>query len=242
MTRGAIGDIVREASVPVHLLEIGAGSGHFLKPLLADPHVPLAGVVATEYNPAAVVQMRRLGISASGRDLDELVSAESDRGRFTIICMFQVLHMMDGLEHNLECLKQLLAPEGHLFVSVPTGSMTDLQERLTGYAEMPPGLLTRWYDTSFDAAAARWGFRIERRVVAPRRFREVWRFAVMRTRSGSIARRLAGVGGDFPRGAMRRAMATIFVPSTMAHWRILEGSTQWVHLRPVPESGVRDQA
>jgi len=124
LTRGAIGDIVRDRAAPVHLLEIGAGPGHFLQSL---GDASLAGLVATDYNQLAVQEMRRHGFSASGRDLREMAEAQADHGRFTIICMFQVLHMMDDLDDNMECIKRLAAPDAHLFVSLPFGPMTDLQ-------------------------------------------------------------------------------------------------------------------
>lgn len=131
---------VKDLKSSSQALEIGSGSGEFLK-LALKSGVCIEGI---ELNPTAVANGQQEGLPVQAMDLKEL--AKSGR-RFDAICSFQVLeHVEDPLSFVKACAT-LLNPGGKLVLAVPNAdSFLKYQYNLM---DLPPHHLTRWRSNTF---------------------------------------------------------------------------------------------
>jgi SAM-dependent methyltransferase len=195
---------------PLGLLEIGAGDGAFLRKAAA---AGIGGRLwATEYDDGALSAIRRLpGVEAFKLSPQEL--AESTVEQFEAVCMFQVLEHLDRIDGVFAALRRLTAPDGQLFIGVPNDASVTMQERLTGYWEMPPNHIGRWTRPAIESIAARHGFRVlDHRYESATALAALWEMAKYRCqarayRSSSIAGRVNDLSVRAIRGPLKRALA-----------------------------------
>ncbi|MET0448153.1 MAG: class I SAM-dependent methyltransferase [Aeromicrobium sp.] len=132
---------------PTRVLEIGAGFGHFLDRVRA--RVPGVEVVATEYGEPA-----RDVLTAKGYDVRPLDVRSLDEGPFDLICAFQVVEHLDGLDRLGATLHRLLTPGGHVLVAVPNTERIAFDEARGSLLDMPPNHIGRWSREAFETFAA----------------------------------------------------------------------------------------
>lgn len=122
------------------VLEIGCGSGQFLK--MASAHG--LNVKGIDLNPVAVEAARAVGLHATTDSLDDVYAAGV---RYQAVCAFQVLeHVGDPLAFIDQVVK-LVAPGGYLLFCTPDGDGW-LGDRLQ-LLDVPPHHVTRWGRAAF---------------------------------------------------------------------------------------------
>jgi len=95
----------------VKLLDIGCGSGGFLK--MVKPFVKEADGV--ELSEAYVKKLRKENINVFDKPIDSLVPGKT----YDIICIFHTLEHIPNLGRFLESLKALAHPGSRIFIEVP---------------------------------------------------------------------------------------------------------------------------
>jgi SAM-dependent methyltransferase len=117
-------DHARSAS---QVLEVGCGQGALLRKL--ELELPAAVVHGTDVSPKSLERSRQLGSRAELFQLD-LTSLDFDAthaerfGHFDLVICSEVLEHLADDRRALERIAQLLAPGGHLIVTVPSGQRT----------------------------------------------------------------------------------------------------------------------
>jgi SAM-dependent methyltransferase len=130
-------------------LDIGAGSGAFLKSLDHG-----WAKFAVEGSPTTRDKLKIAGIQVFD-SLDTL--ANQFPGRFQVITMFQVLEHISSFHEVLTHCQQLLAAGGKLVITVPDARAMQRQEELTGWADMPPNHINKWTPKSLRLALGQVG-------------------------------------------------------------------------------------
>jgi 2-polyprenyl-3-methyl-5-hydroxy-6-metoxy-1,4-benzoquinol methylase len=225
--------VLRECGGVRSLLEIGAGSGAFLRKVI-DASLAEA-ITATEYDDSAVARLRKLpDITVFQADLQTL--ALQAPAQHNVICMFQVLEHMDRLESVFAALRRLASDECELYIAVPNSDRTAMQERLTGFMDMPPVHIGRWTDKALEIIAGRHGFEVVERRLDPRSaLTELWDMAKYgleaRTRRHGLAARVEGISFRPARGVIKRAAATVDLIRLASHYGKIPPATRWFRLR-----------
>ena len=174
------------------LLEVGAGSGAFLRELVPEILRP-DQVVCTEFNPEALSRLRELGVRAEAGDFRAL-DASLD-GRISFLCMFHVLEHLDGPEAAFERLTRLATPDARMFISLPNPLNAAFHEERDVWLEWPPHHVGRWPRRAFEVIGERFGWElVEHRIepVGAARFLALFALSRMLQRSrkhGSLSRR-----------------------------------------------------
>jgi hypothetical protein len=115
------------------LLEIGGGSGAFVK-LLIEQGLSAQRIVVTEFSPSGLNELRLLGVQAA--EVDFRVGAPG--GPFRVIVLFQTLEHLDQLDQALDSLKQLGTSDAEIFISVPNVAYIAWAQETLGIIDMPP--------------------------------------------------------------------------------------------------------
>jgi len=156
------GVAMREVFEPLgggKVLEIGAGSGALLK-VLSDRWQKFA----VEGSELTRQPLEELGIEVF-RDLNVATSSHSKS--FDVIVMAQVLEHISDFHPLLSQCHQLLKYGGQLFIGVPLGEAMIRQERLTGWADMPPNHINKWTPKSLSITLAKAGFHASKPIFQP---------------------------------------------------------------------------
>lgn len=223
----------------VPLLEVGAGDGAFLRRVVGSL-VPPNRVLATEFSDYGRRAIEALGVRAVAGDVRSLDAAAQEP--FGVVCLFQVLEHLDGLDELMAHLGALTTPDAHLFVSVPNDARIEFTEHHGGLLDMPPNHVGRWTREAFQALAGRHGWRLVGHEVEPEgvlaKVRELvtYRYMRRRQRAGSLAARAERVRPPLVRaaaqGASLAAYAVGALPAAAAMARADGlGGTQWAHFR-----------
>ncbi len=166
LTRNRLHELTRDASPnEATLLEIGAGSGGFLRqivPSLFDPKQ----VVCTEFNPEAARKLRATGVDAIDRDFRELRGGDF-QDRFAFVCMFHVLEHLDGIDRVFESLSYLARDDARAFISLPNPENATFYESNDLFIEWPPHHISRWHRRSFEILGERFGWEVVDHRVEP---------------------------------------------------------------------------
>jgi SAM-dependent methyltransferase len=151
-TRRALGE--RGLSRP-RVLEIGAGTGAFLKQMLDEGCAPTS-LQAFEFSESGRTAIERLGISCHAADLRTVDFGHT----YDIVCMFQVLEHLDDFDGVFEVLTRIVRPGGHAFIATPNAAWISLNEARRLLLDMPPNHISRWSPVSFAALAHRFGWHL----------------------------------------------------------------------------------
>ena len=119
------------------LLEIGGGSGSFVKQVL-DQGIPPDRITVLEYSGDGRAELQNLGVVVEEKDFRSEVSG----GPFRVIVLFQTLEHLDHLDKVVEALSHLATNDSELFISVPNVEWIDWQEEYWGMLDMPPNHVT----------------------------------------------------------------------------------------------------
>ena len=119
------------------LLEIGGGSGFFVKQVL-DLEIPANRITVVEYSSDGRVELEHLGVCVEESDFRSEVTG----GPFRVLVLFQTLEHLDRLDNAVEALSRLATNDSELFISVPNVAWIDWQEEYWGMLDMPPNHVT----------------------------------------------------------------------------------------------------
>ena len=224
----------------LHMLEVGAGDGAFLKRI--TPELTAAeNVLATEYSSYGIRAIGKLGITCLPVDVREL-SPAAYAGRFHVVCLFQVLEHLDRLDALFTHLRAITAEDAHLFIAVPNEIKVEFNENHQSLLEMPPNHIGRWTPRSFAALAQRTGWRLvehrrEIEGIGTKSARHLKFFHARRTQNPrTLANRLERISS----GRWRKA--AVAVDLALNGWRTIPvlwqlarrpelGDSQWAWLR-----------
>lgn len=214
---------------PLRLTEVGAGKGAFLK-RLGEGY----DITAADFDEGAVMQLRAQGFDVVRGSLADLVNRGDPPS--DVICMFQTLEHMAGLDQVFALLRRLLKPRGSVFVSVPNADATDVQEQITGLLDMPPNHVGRWTPLAMERTAEREGFAVREIKLEPVRTMAIaGLFAVYTVNARSYERssmdaRINAIPSRPLRGAMKRAIAIRHLPRLLLKRAEYHPLTCWAHL------------
>lgn len=227
------GQSLRERGGAGRLLEIGAGSGAFLKQVRREGLAK--EVTATEYDDSAVAALKALG----GIDVyqGDFRARVGEMGQFDAICMFQVMEHLDDLDGAFSTLRALLLPGGSVFIGVPNAERIAVQESLTGFMDMPPVHIGRWTSGAMAAISHRHGLTLVDEKVNPTRAAiELRRLAnyrlEQRTRNPKNAvSRIEAIQYRPLRGALKRTAAAWDAAMLARHYGKIPAGTRWFRLQ-----------
>ena len=212
---------------PLRLLEVGAGHGAFLDRVR---RLGRHEIVAADYDAGAVDRLRKKGYEAIPGSLADI------SGTFDVVCLFQTVEHMADLDAVFGHFRRLLAPGGSVFVSVPNGEATALQEEITGFWDTPPNHVGRWNPIAIKRASERRGFRAVAVETEPVHAGQVaWQLAVysVNARSytaGTVENRINAIENRPARGVLRRVLAATQFPRLLMMRRRFRPLTCWAQL------------
>lgn len=139
-----------------NLLEIGAGTGEFLKEI-CDKYIKRDNIECTEYSDYGKSKIEKLGLKCYSLDIrDQEFKAGSKQ--YDIICMFQVLEHLDNLQDFFSNLNLLAKKNCLLFIGVPNDIQRKFFEKQGVILDVSPMHLTRWNDQSMNFLATKYGW------------------------------------------------------------------------------------
>jgi SAM-dependent methyltransferase len=206
------------------VVEIGAGDGSFLK-RLDNPDA-----VAVEYDAGARARLVSAGIRVA--DMSELVSRQEE---FDAVVAFQTVEHIADLDGFFTAVKQLLGDHGDLFVSMPNAPAVEVQERITGFYDLPPNHVGRWTLSALERAAERWNLNLCDHATEPvDPLAIAWHLADYVTRAvaydrGTPAAVINAIGYRPLRGVLRRALAATYFPKLWRARAEFVPLTVWAH-------------
>lgn len=179
------------------LLEVGAGDGAFIKSVCPSIIKP-ENVLCTEYSDYGIRSIEKLGVRCLPRDVRE-IRGEAYRGRFSLVCLFQIVEHMDRLDELFSHLQWLTGHDAAVFISVPNENLIHFYEKNGGLLDMPPNHVGRWNKRVFELMAGRNGWRVQRHEVGPRYFVHLfkrvatYRYLRRRQYSETLSNRIAAI-------------------------------------------------
>ena len=126
----------------IHLLEIGAGNGAFIKSI-SPGLIPKENILCTEFSDYGKNEILRYGVECISADVKDIATANRER-IFDIVCLFQVLEHMDAYEEFFENINKLTADGAHLYLTVPNDKYRIFYDALGSKFDIPPVHVSRW--------------------------------------------------------------------------------------------------
>jgi SAM-dependent methyltransferase len=117
-------------------------------------------IFCTEFSEYGRHQIENWGIKCVPKDIRELSGQEYEKCA-DVICLFQVLEHMDGLDVLFEKLNWLLKPGGSIFIAVPNQNMIEFNELNGALLDMPPNHIGRWNRICFEIIGSRHNLTLE---------------------------------------------------------------------------------
>lgn len=135
------------------VLDIGCGSGKFLKYLKEKKNCDCTGL---ELNENAISEAVQNGLKVKSEFVQQ--HAEDINNRYDVVCAFQVLeHIADAgsfLEGAIKCLK----PNGKLIICVPNNNPWFYQYDKFHTLNLPPHHMNMWDENALTRLASYYGF------------------------------------------------------------------------------------
>ena len=222
------------------LLELGAGSGNFIKHLLqGDRSLEPSRIVATDYSSHSVSELRKLGVDARPDSVFELADCTGNTKSFAAVCAFQSIEHMANVTEVISALQRMVRPGGLIILSVPNGTAIDFNEQHLCCFDMPPNHVGRWYRKTFEALADKAGLQLVAHEIEPKRMPQLLRDAVQLHVHGvgmakphSFASRVRALKSAGVRRALLAATgAALLLPRLPSLWRLESGNAQLAVLR-----------
>lgn len=131
------------------VLEIGAGLGLFREDTVCKSYTGI------ETNTAAVRSARERGVELLNVDVRTLVPEH--RGRFDVVCAFQVIEHVEDPRSFIATMSDLTRPGGRIIISTPSADGFLAQSR--DVLNVPPHHVTWWPDKTWHWIKDAFGFR-----------------------------------------------------------------------------------
>lgn len=125
------------------VLEIGCGEGHFLQKLVGK-YKKICGL---ELNVNAIEICKNKGFNVTNQVLDEF--AKENKNTFDLVCYFQVLEHIEGIQKFLSDSIKCLKSGGKLIVSVPNTESYNFSMDKYHTLNLPPHHMSHWNENSF---------------------------------------------------------------------------------------------
>ncbi|MEW6077780.1 MAG: class I SAM-dependent methyltransferase [Thermodesulfobacteriota bacterium] len=152
--------VSREIKQGDRVLEIGCGSGHFIKKLISQK-IDATGI---ELNSNAVEEAKQLGLPVF---LEELIDFSKGMScKFDVVCNFQILEHSDDPKAFIETCIGLLKPSGRLWICVPN-SAGFIRLADNDLLNQPPHHVTRWSKSVFRYLETQYPVKIKRILYEP---------------------------------------------------------------------------
>jgi SAM-dependent methyltransferase len=132
------------------VLEIGSGSGAFIKMLTRSKKITYCGL---ELNKDGIAKAKQDGVNLTNELLDKHVIENS--GRYNVACSFQVFEHVSDIKQLFEDSVRSLAKNGLLIISVPNNEVDFLRNNVlpSRYLNMPPHHVNLFTEDSFRKIA-----------------------------------------------------------------------------------------
>lgn len=134
ITKEVAGQILRDGGC---LLEIGGGSGAFVKKMMAQGLSP-EKIAVVEFSELATVELTKIGIRVEAVNFHNGVPGAP----YKVIVLFQTLEHLDRLDEVLNSLRNAGTDFTHVFISVPNVDYVDWAQENLGLIDMPPNHIT----------------------------------------------------------------------------------------------------
>jgi SAM-dependent methyltransferase len=154
--------------VPIDVLEVGCGPGHFLERAASRQH----RAVGIDFSDTAVAAARARGLQAFCGGFDELARHADAGARFDAIACFQVIEHLPDPDVLLSALGSWMRPSGRLFLSCPgprrfTRLISEQQAGASDFWDYPPHHVLRWTLPALRAVLDRFGWRVTTAIEEP---------------------------------------------------------------------------
>ena len=216
------------------LLEIGAGGGVFLK-RVTPQWIEKEHVTCLEFSEIGADAIRRRGIRCLSQDIRDTEDQDLG-GPFDIVCLFQVLEHLDGLDQFFARLVEVTREGAHVFLAVPNPLQRAFLDSHGLYEDVPPTHVGRWNRSPLEVMAARHGLRVVTAAVQPEIYlSKVLKFCLLRLRKWGLSTSCDRI----PVQGIRRLLKLAILPTIallnagpLNSLRSKElGTSLWVHLR-----------
>lgn len=157
------------------LLEVGCGTGHFLRLARAEGYQ----VVGIDVDDMAIKVARdRFGLLETYvLSVEEFLSRPWE-GRFDVICLFDVLEHLDNPITTARGLRRGLVPGGYLELTVP--GCRRWPGLFHPHLDFPPNHLTLWTPQAVEKCISNAGFMLVKVRRSPLRGGNLWPYALSR--------------------------------------------------------------
>lgn len=136
------------------VLDIGCGSGKFLKYLKAQKQCDCTGL---ELNEQAIAEARQKNLNVRQEFVQQ--HAEDTQNRYDVVCAFQVLEHIAEAGSFLEAAIKCLKPDGKLIICVPNNNPWFYQYDKLHTLNLPPHHMNMWDEDSLRQLGQYYGFR-----------------------------------------------------------------------------------
>lgn len=148
-----------------NILDIGAGTGNFLKSL------------STSWKPFAIEGSSTTKQLLEERNIQTFTSLKevinTDNIKFDVITLFQVLEHISEFSELLNDAFKVMKTSGFIIISVPNGEDMIQQEVLLNCPDYPPNHINKFTPKSLTLALSNAGFNIENFYKTPDSFQEL---------------------------------------------------------------------
>ncbi len=217
---------------PGSLLEIGAGTGEFLKNIPIE-EIPKKNLFSCEISEAGKKELGKKGI----KNYENIWGIKR---KFDVVCIFETIEHLDDLNKFFKKIKKMVPIGGHFFISTPTQKTIRFYEEQGAGLDLPPTHVSCWHKKSFEILAKIHGFKvIERKLKRLGFFRKNLNFGLgnferKKLKTGSLEDKIDNLSSR----KLRKAMILIYLivrspySLTKVFMKKLH-SSQWVHLEKV---------
>lgn len=215
------------------LIEIGAGNGSFIRGV-SPSLIPKKMVLCFEYAKEGCKKITEQGYKCYNKNfLDAQIN-----GKYSIICMFQVLEHMDNLFKVFNKIKKISKKKAHIFITTPCIKTILSNEQKGSILDLPPTHIGGWSKEAFEKVCEIYGFKLagfkQQKCSLTRRFLHfgLGRFERGKLQEKSLANKIDSIKNK----KIRKLMIVIFllikiIPYFLEIIRTETNQGQWVHLK-----------
>jgi SAM-dependent methyltransferase len=108
-----------------------------------------------------------MGIEAYSWHFTELANKNNYKGKFDVICLFQVLEHLDNLDVTFKTFNTIAAPGAQLFIGVPNSKKIKFNEIKGALLDIPPNHIGRYNKKNFQLLGNKYGWDISEIQIEP---------------------------------------------------------------------------